>query len=208
MKRILVVGAVLAGSFVIPVQHAAAATDLKCTGSYSAATYANVYVPEGSWCTLTNVTITGNLQALPHSDGLDVSNSTIDGNLQANNVQGNNWGGTNSICGVKILGNLQIAGSGHNVNWAVDSSGLYSWCGNNCICTNPAPTKGTNTYVGGNLQLTNNRGTIDVNNTDVEHNVQCLHNYQASGSWNYADGLVMEDWSCDIYFAKDDPDTD
>lgn len=125
-----------------------------CTGSLSGSITGNVVVPGGASCTLSDITVTGNIQVL-HNASLTVDATqqpaTIGGNIQATGCAFALLEG-----GVTVKGNVQITG-----------------------CSGQSGFVGPGVKIGGNFQCSNNLGACEANLGDVRGNLQVQNNSSA-----------------------------
>ena len=96
----------IAGAALIANASAARAADTACTGLLSGIIDGNVVVPQGASCTMSDVTVRGNVRILENASlTVDATQqpTTIDGNVQANHCASALFEG-----GVTVTGSVQI----------------------------------------------------------------------------------------------------
>ena len=130
---------------------AAFAADMTCTGALSGKITGNVLVPAGASCTLSDVTVTGNVQVLQNASlTVDATQqpATIGGNVQATNCTFALLEG-----GVTVDGTVQIV-----------------------QCAQQSGFVGPGVKIGGNFQCINNAGGCQADLGDVNGSVQIQGN--------------------------------
>ena len=150
LALILAAPALVAGAATV---HAA---NTNCTGTLTGSITGNIVVPSGASCTLSNITVTGNVQVLQNASlTVDATQqpATISGNLQATNCAFTLLEG-----GVTVNGNVQIV-----------------------QCSQKSGFVGPGVKIGGNFQCTNNAGGCEADLGDVKGSVQ-IQGSGASGS--------------------------
>lgn len=151
------------------------AMNVSCNNlSLGAQTYANVEVPAGSRCLLTGTRLNGNL-ILGSGASADLRNVVITGNLQGTNA------GTVQLSGGSISGSVQLSGSQAVtlVNTSLTGSVQISFSMGPIWLENVRPN--------GNIQLFDNRNTVQLYGNVAGGNLQCQNNTQSpTGSSNHA----------------------
>lgn len=180
-------------------------TGSSCNGIYSGTFKGNLTVTAGQNCllvaggvtgnitlrggalTLSNVTITGDVQV---QNGGVVSigpGTVIGGNLQIQNVPAAGMSAS-QVCGSAVKGNVQVQNNGIPV--AIGSNSPV--CAGNAISgnlqtqNNAGATVILNNTVNGNLQDQNNTGQTQVFNNSVVNSLQCENNSLINGGGNTA----------------------
>jgi hypothetical protein len=159
---IMAVPAVLAGASTV---HAA---DANCTGALTGKIDGNVVVPNGASCTLSDITVTGNVQVSQNASlTVDATQqpATIGGNVQATNCAFALLEG-----GVTVDGNVQI----HQCAQQSGFVGPGVKIGGNFEC-NAGACEADLGDVQGNLHVQNN-GASDISLVSVGGNLQCEGN--------------------------------
>src|SRR5262249_34917992 len=126
-------------------------------------------VPAGSWCDLSDVSVSGDLIVKP-TTGVRVRASSIDGKVLVNAASGSSGpqaSGTNLLCGTTVGGDVQILGSGPSAGWNVGGV-----CGGNTV--------------GGDLQFNGNQATSTITGNTIGGDLKCAGNAALSGSGNTA----------------------
>lgn len=161
----------LALAFVVPVALAGPSTvyaaNTSCTGTLSGNVSGNVVVPGGASCTLSDVTVTGNVQVLQNASlTVDATQqpATIGGNLQATNCAFVLLEG-----GVTVNGNVQIV-----------------------QCAQKSGFVGPGVKIGGNFQCVNNAGGCEADLGRVKGSVQI----QGSGASDISLVSIGENLQC------------
>src|SRR5262249_55487760 len=119
----------------------------------------DVRVPAGSWCDLSDVSVSGDLIVKP-TTGVRVRSSSVDGKLLANGASGASdpqASGTNLLCGTSVGGDVQIGGSGSAAGWNVGGV-----CGGNTV--------------GGDLQFNGNQGSSTITDNTIAGDLKCAGN--------------------------------
>ena len=149
--RAIAFALVLAIPAILGDASAARAANTACTSALSGNITGNVVVPSGASCTLSDVTVTGNVQVLQNASlTVDATQqpATIGGNVQATNCTFALLEG-----GVTVNGNVQIV-----------------------QCAQQSGFVGPGVKIGGNFQCINNAGACEADLGDVHGNVQIQSN--------------------------------
>ncbi len=152
----------LSMSITVPAAPGSGAFECKNTEFNGTKITGDVKVPDGSWCDLSAVAVSGNVM-VGSTTGLRVRNSTIGGKLlvtgasAAANPQAS---GTNLICGNTITGNLQVGTSTAASGWNIGGV-----CGGNTV--------------GGDLQFNNNAGAGTITGNTITGSLKCQGNAPA-----------------------------
>jgi beta-glucosidase len=126
-------------------------------------------VPAGSWCDLSDVSVSGDVIVKP-TTGVRVRASSIDGKLLVNAASGASdpqASGTNLLCGTTVGGDVQIVGSGPSAGWNIGGV-----CGGNTV--------------GGDLQFNGNQGASTITGNTIAGDLKCAGNGAVSGNGNTA----------------------
>jgi hypothetical protein len=133
------------------------AADTSCTGTLSGSITGNIVVPSGASCTLSDATVTGDVQVLQNASlSVDATQqpTTIDGNVLANQCASALLKG-----GVTVSGSVQIQ-----------------------QCAQPSGFLGPGVKIGGGFQCVNNGGACQADLGDVHGIVQIQGNNASAAS--------------------------
>ena len=145
----------------------AMAEEFNCTGSVGAVTLDNIFVPDGSTCTLTKTRAKGSV-VVGTGATLIARSVKVNGNVQAE-------GSTRvNITGVSTVGgSVQIVQGGSALIKTATIQGDLLFDSNN------GPLKALANTVGGNLQAFQNGGGVAIRGNDIGGNLQCKSNSPA-----------------------------
>jgi hypothetical protein len=146
-------------------------------------------VQTGGNLTLTNVTVAGNVQATGGTRYFGPS-TIISGNLLVQNVP--SAAAQDSVCGLKLQGNLQFQNNGIALLYGSPSCLGNSIGGNVQISKNSAATQLYGTTVTGNLDVSYNSAAVQLNNNTVTGNLQV----QDNGSVEIFSNTVRRNLQC------------
>lgn len=157
------VAVALTAAFLVPASPAHA-QDRTCTGSLGAVTVENVGVPQNARCELNGTRVEGNI-VVNRGAILNSSGGSVDGNIQAEGasrvVVGNSriggsfqieQGGGAEIRSTPVEGDIQLESNNGPVQHVIGNA------------------------VGGNVQINQNRGGVDIVGNTIDGNLQCQAN--------------------------------
>lgn len=194
----------------------ARAADTTCANSLISNTTINGNLVVPVYCTLENVTVTGNVQVQTNAQLYIVGDSTIDGNLDVGtgailqvvdsgltvdgNIEANQCESLITNYGVSYSSRVIVGGNVHTQScgqvWFQSSytPGNQTEIGGNFTCSNSQICVLIGFNVNGGVQFTNNSTTngpfsfSDVINNTIGGNLQCQGNGNISGSGNTVGG--------------------
>jgi hypothetical protein len=145
----------------------ALAEEFVCTGAVGAVALDNIFVPDGSTCTLSGTRAKGNI-VVGTGATLDATSIKINGNIQAEGAASVRVVGTSSVGG-----SIQIVQGGSATLERVLVTGAIQMESNN------GPLRAVGNRVGADLQAFQNTGGVTLRNNRINGNLQCKENTPA-----------------------------
>jgi hypothetical protein len=180
IRRTLVAGAVAMAALVVPASPAMA-EERACRGSLGAITVDNLRVPSGASCTLQGTYVKGTVKIESRAT-LVASAIRVVGNVQAENA-------ARVVVrdGSRVGGSVQIVqgGAARVVGSAVNGDILYD--------DNSRALAALRNVVGGNVQVFQNTGGVEIRGNRIDGNLQCKENSPAPVGGNNRVGGNKED---------------
>ncbi len=197
------------------------AEEITCSGLMGAVTVDNLRVPQNASCTLDGTMVEGTIKV---EDGasLTATGITVIGNIQAVDAKlvevlgGSRVGGSIQADGtelvmvvdVSVVGNIQLKQGGAARVDQVKVNGDILFDSNSGAVSATRNEFGSN-LVGGNVQVFQNRGTINIIGNIIDGNLQCKENVPPpTGRDNIVHGSAED--QCENLAAPEDtapPDT-
>ena len=171
MRKLLLIGAVVAGTAVTSAPPASA-EERTCRGTLGAITVDNLRVPQGAACTLNGTRVQGTIKVERDAT------LTANGVRVIGNVQGENAANVRVVGGSTIGGSVQVVqGKAARVaNSAITNDILFD--------DNTRLVEVTRNRVGGNVQAFQNTGGVTVSRNTIDGNLQCKENQPAPTGGN------------------------
>lgn len=168
-RTLLALGAAFA------VSTPALAEEFVCTGAVGAVALDNIFVPDGSTCTLTGTRAKGNI-VVGTGATLDATSIKINGNIQAE-----------GSASVRVVGTSSVGGSIQIVQGGAATVERVLVTGSILFDANNGPLRAVGNRVGADLQAFQNTGGVQISNNRIDGNLQCKSNSPAPvGSGNRA----------------------
>jgi hypothetical protein len=153
----------LTAAFLVPASPAHA-QDRACSGSLGAVTVENLGVPQNARCELNGTTVEGNI-VVNRGASLSSSGGSVEGNIQAE-------GAARVLVGnSRIGGSFQIKQGGGAEIRSTPVEGDIQLESNNGRVQHVIGNR-----VGGNVQINQNRGGVDIVGNTIDGNLQCQAN--------------------------------
>jgi hypothetical protein len=140
------------------------AEERTCTGSLGAITVDNLRVPQDRTCTLNGTKVKGTIK-VERNATLKATSINVVGNIQAEGAKLVNVAGTS-----RVGGSVQVVqgGGASVVTTAVNGDILYD--------DNASKLVARGNTVGGNIQVFQNTGGVEISKNRVKGNLQCKEN--------------------------------